>query len=144
MRPIRRSAAIPKTTSIPCSHPELDGLDRQKIRDWYNGYNWTGEAVYNPFDLLLLFQKRQFQPYWFETGTPTFLIDLLTERAEPGSPDLGRLETSADIAALTFEVDDLPTEALMFQAGYLDHRPRREQISGLVLSTGSAIPIREV
>jgi hypothetical protein len=60
--------------------PELADLDRQQIRAWYNGYNWTGEAVYNPFDLLLLFQERQFRPYWFETGTPTFLVDLLLQR----------------------------------------------------------------
>jgi hypothetical protein len=57
--------------------PELPGLDRDQIRAWYNGYNWTGEAVYNPFDVLLLFQERQFRPWWFETATPTFLIDLL-------------------------------------------------------------------
>ncbi len=37
---------------------ELAGLDRARIREWYNGYNWTGEAVYNPFDLLL-FKRRQ-------------------------------------------------------------------------------------
>jgi hypothetical protein len=60
--------------------PELPGLDRAEIRRWYNGYNWTGEAVYNPFDVLLLFQKREFRTWWFETGTPTFLIDQLTER----------------------------------------------------------------
>jgi hypothetical protein len=60
--------------------PELPGLDRAQIRTWYNGYNWTGESVYNPFDVLLLFQKRQFRPWWFETGTPTFLVDVLTER----------------------------------------------------------------
>ena len=35
--------------------PELAGLDRQLMRDWYNGYNWLGEPVYNPFGLLLLF-----------------------------------------------------------------------------------------
>jgi hypothetical protein len=52
--------------------PELPGLDRERIRRWYNGYNWRGEAVYNPFDVLLLFQEREFRPYWFETGTPTF------------------------------------------------------------------------
>jgi hypothetical protein len=34
--------------------PELTGLDRDQIRTWYNGYNWTGEAVYNPFGVLLL------------------------------------------------------------------------------------------
>jgi hypothetical protein len=60
--------------------PELDGLDREDIRRWYNGYNWTGEAVYNPFDLLLLFDKRQFRSWWFETGTPTFPTSLLAER----------------------------------------------------------------
>jgi hypothetical protein len=43
--------------------PELPGLDRNKIREWYNGYNWTGEAVYNPFDLLLLFQERLFKAH---------------------------------------------------------------------------------
>lgn len=30
--------------------PELNGLNREDLRRWYNGYNWTGEAVYNPFD----------------------------------------------------------------------------------------------
>ncbi|MFA7607115.1 MAG: AAA family ATPase, partial [Rhodocyclaceae bacterium] len=38
--------------------PELPELDRDEVRRWYNGYNWGGEPVYNPFDLLLLFQKR--------------------------------------------------------------------------------------
>ena len=57
--------------------PELFDLDRDEIRRWYSGYNWTGETVYNPFDVLLLFQKRQFRPWWFETATPTFLVDLL-------------------------------------------------------------------
>jgi hypothetical protein len=42
--------------------PELPGLDRDEIRRWYNGYNWLGEAVYNPFDVLLLFSKRLSRP----------------------------------------------------------------------------------
>ena len=68
--------------------PELEGLDREQIRAWYNGYNWLGEAVYNPFDVLLLFDTRQFRPWWFETGTPTFLVEVLTERGyfTPNSP----------------------------------------------------------
>jgi len=97
--------------------PELDGLDRDLIRTWYNGYNWTGEAVYNPFDVLLLFQERQFRPWWFETATPTFLVDLLTER-QVWLPELGRLETDAALLA-AFDVDRMTTEALLFQTGYL-------------------------
>ena len=41
--------------------PELPGLDRDEIRAWYNGYNWRGdEKVCNPFDILRLFDKREF------------------------------------------------------------------------------------
>ncbi|MEW6429204.1 MAG: ATP-binding protein [Thermodesulfobacteriota bacterium] len=97
--------------------PELHGLDRQEIRSWYNGYRWLGEAVYNPFDLLLLFKEREFRPYWFETGTPTFLIDLLMRR-RVFVPDLARLRTSADLLG-RFDVDDIATEALLFQTGYI-------------------------
>ncbi|MFA7607547.1 MAG: ATP-binding protein [Rhodocyclaceae bacterium] len=96
---------------------ELPGLDRQLIREWYNGYNWTGESVYNPFDLLLLFDNRDFRPYWFETGTPTFLVDMLTER-RVRLPDLERLEAPESLLS-AFEVGDISTEALMFQTGYL-------------------------
>jgi hypothetical protein len=99
--------------------PELavGDLDRQQIRDWYNGYNWGGEAVYNPFDLLLLFNKRQFRPYWYETGTPTFLLKILAER-RVFVPELNRLQTDAALLG-TFDVGNIPTEALLFQAGYL-------------------------
>ncbi|MGV6476710.1 PD-(D/E)XK nuclease domain-containing protein [Azotobacter vinelandii] len=96
---------------------ELPGLDREEIRRWYNGYNWTGDPVYNPFDLLLLFQKREFRPFWFETGTPTFLVDLLTAR-HTFTPDLERLVALESLLS-SFDVDHIPTEALMFQAGYL-------------------------
>jgi hypothetical protein len=104
--------------------PELDGLDRQQIRDWYNGYNWTGESVYNPFDLLLLFDKRQFRPYWFETGTPTFLVDVLTQRGV-GSLQLSRMIADESLLS-TFDVDHLAPEALLWQTGYLTFHGRRQ------------------
>ena len=96
---------------------ELPGLDRAQIRDWYNGYNWLGESVYNPFGLLQLFDQRHIMPYWFETGTPTFLIKLLQQRQQ-FTPKLGHLVASASLLS-TFDVDNIPVEALMFQAGYL-------------------------
>jgi hypothetical protein len=97
--------------------PELEGLDRNEIRRWYNGYNWTGEAVYNPFDVLLLFDKREFRPWWFETATPSFLIDLLLER-EVFAPRLGQLVANEALLS-AFDVDHIATEALLFQTGYL-------------------------
>lgn len=97
--------------------PELPGLDRELIRQWYNGYNWLGEPVYNPFALLQLFRSREFKPHWFETGTPTFLIKLLQQRQQ-FTPDLSRIVASEALLS-TFDVDNIAVEALMFQAGYL-------------------------
>ena len=98
--------------------PELAGLDREAIRDWYNGYSWLGaERVYNPFDILLLFRRRKFDAYWFESGTPTFLVETLFER-RVSSLALEDMVGGSDLLS-TFDVDDMATEALLFQTGYL-------------------------
>ncbi len=97
--------------------PELPGLDRDQIREWYNGYRWLGEEVYNPFDILLLFRRRKFGAYWFETGTPTFLLDTLFKR-RVSSVELGGMVGDSELLS-TFDVDDMSTEALLFQTGYL-------------------------
>jgi hypothetical protein len=92
-------------------------LDREQIRGWYNGYNWTGEAVYNPFDLLLLFDTREFDSYWFRTGTPRFLVDTLLQR-QFYLPELQTIEATDNLLS-SFEVGALSAEALLFQTGYL-------------------------
>ena len=97
---------------------ELDGLDRDAIRDWYNGYSWCGaEKVYNPFDILLLFRNREFDAYWFETGTPTFLVETLMKRGV-SSLTLDGMTGSAGLLS-TFDVDRIEPAALLFQTGYL-------------------------
>ena len=98
--------------------PELEGLDRDAVREWYNGYSWRGpKKVYNPFDLLLLFRTREFKAHWFETGSPTFLVDTLFRR-RVCTVDLQRM--IGDEALLSkFDVGDIATEALLFQSGYL-------------------------
>ena len=97
--------------------PELPGLDREEIRRWYNGYNWLGTSVYNPFDLLLLFDKRKFHPYWFETGTPTFLLKLLGQQRQ-FIPELGHIVAGERLLS-TFDVEHIAIEALLWQTGYL-------------------------
>ena len=98
--------------------PELPGLDRQQIRECYNGYNWRGsERVYNPFDILLLFRNHEFKAHWFETGSPTFLVDTLFER-RVSSIDLETMIGTDELLS-KFDVGDIATEALLFQTGYL-------------------------
>ena len=97
---------------------ELPGLDREQIREWYNGYRWGGDGkVYNPFDALLLFAEREFKAWWFETGTPRFLLEALIERNITTVNLDGMLVSEEDLGK--FEVDSIAPEALLFQTGYL-------------------------
>ena len=109
--------------------PELPGLDRDRVRLWYDGYNWLGEEnVYNPFDILLLFRKRRFDAHWFMTGTPKFLVDtLIGRRVETLALD-GMFGTYELLSA--FDVDEIGTEALLFQTGYLTIREATEDAYG--------------
>ena len=96
---------------------ELDGLDREAIREWYDGYNWLGSSVYNPWAILLLFKTRRFKAHWFETGTPAFLVRMLVER-RVGGPALETEYATEDLLS-AFDVEEIGTEALLYQAGYL-------------------------
>jgi hypothetical protein len=97
----------------------LAGSDPEEVKRWYNGYSWTGpNAVYNPYDILLFIKKRMvYQNYWFETGSPTFLIELFRKN-QYFLPDLENIEVFQRTLN-SFEIESLHPITLLFQAGYL-------------------------
>ena len=105
----------------------LEGVDLDEVKKWYNGYNWLGEEVYNPFDILLYLRNKEFRSYWFETGTPTFLIKLLEEK-QYFIPDIENIKASERIIG-SFDVDRLEIETLLFQTGYLTIKSVRKIIN---------------
>ena len=111
--------------------PELGGLDREQVREWYNGYRWRGtEKVYNPYDVLLLFDSREFAAHWFETGTPAFLVETLFER-RVSTVSLEEMVSTGELLS-AFDVHHIGTEALLFQTGYLTITGE-ETLGGLAL-----------
>ena len=121
--------------------PELAGLDRERVREWYNGYSWLGaEKVYNPYDVLLLLRRRKFAAHWFETGTPAFLVRTLFER-RVSSVSLGDTVSTEDLLS-AFDVDRIGTEALLFQTGYLTITGKRNwaarRCTGWAIRTGKS------
>jgi hypothetical protein len=53
----------------------------RQIKRWYNGYSWDGKTfVYNPFSTLVFFRDKEFANNWFNTGTPTFLIEQIKKK----------------------------------------------------------------
>ena len=98
--------------------PKFGGRETllQRIKEWYNGYTWDGEHyVYNPFSILSFFSQRQFHNFWFETGTPTFLVKLLNRTQQY---DLENIRASAAVFS-SFELDRIDPKALLFQTGYI-------------------------
>lgn len=96
----------------------LNGVDMDKVRYWYNGYNFLGEKVYNPFDILLFIDAGCiFDNYWFATGTPTFLIKLI-EQNNYHIPQLENLKVSKSLID-SYNIEDIQLEPILFQAGYL-------------------------
>jgi len=96
---------------------QLENVDIHKVKRWYNGYHFLGENVYNPFDILLFLDNREFRNYWFETGTPTFLIKLLLKRQYP-IPKIERIVATDQLLG-SFDVQQIEVETLLFQTGYL-------------------------
>jgi hypothetical protein len=97
----------------------LADSDPEEVKRWYNGYSWTGpKSVYNPYDILLFIKKRMlYQNYWFETGSPTFLIELFRKN-QYFLPDLENIEVFQRTLS-SFEIESLHPITLLFQAGYL-------------------------
>jgi Predicted AAA-ATPase len=121
--------------------PELEGLDREAMRLWYKGHNWLGEAVYNPSSCMLFFSRREIHNWWFESGTPSFLIKLLASGRFFTADWAGAAHDGELITGI--EEEQIMPEALLFQTGYLTIREARQLASGTWRYT-LACPNREV
>jgi len=92
-------------------------FDLEKVREWYNGYYFLKDKIYNPFDILRLFDSKIFDNYWWESGNSYHVITLLKKK-NYYIPSLENLTISKDLMN-TFEVDSLKLEVLLYQSGYL-------------------------
>ena len=86
---------------------------------YYNGYRFSRKdvRVYNPFSVMCALKQKELTNYWFETGTPTFLVNLLHEN-KYYLPSIENMRATESVFS-TYELDDLKPEALLFQTGYV-------------------------
>ena len=111
-----------------------------KLKQQYDGYRFSGKSpdIYNPFSLLKCFNQRRIYNYWFESGTPTFLI----RQMQHFRTDITTME-HIEASAPAF---DRPTEAmttalpLLYQSGYLTIKDYERETDSYILS----IPNNEV
>ncbi|MCI0470520.1 MAG: AAA family ATPase, partial [Candidatus Aminicenantes bacterium] len=102
----------------------------EKLKDYYNGYSWDGiNFVYNPFSILSFFDTYLFKNYWFATGSPTFLVNILKKTGI----SIDRYERMS-VSGNFFEKFDIGTigidniSSLLFQTGYLTIKEIKDQV----------------
>jgi len=109
--------------------PYLEGVDLEKFKNYYNGYNFLKDPVYNPFDTLQFIENNfLYDNYWFESGTPTFLIKLI-EQNNYFLPKLSNVVVGKELLA-SFDIESINFEVLLYQSGYLTIDKMEENIFG--------------
>lgn len=113
---------------------------RSKIREWYNGFRFSSRdlRVYNPISILNFVMDRKFKAYWFETGTPTFLTQLMKQ--EGFSPIKLEGLTCPSSAFSTYDLENLKALPILFQSGYITIIDFQEDRNSFLLG----FPNREV
>ena len=92
---------------------------QQKLKEKYDGYHftWPSPDVYNPYSLLNAFAKGKLDNYWFGSGTPTYLIEMLKKFNVPPSQIGGAMVTADDFDAPTERMVSITP--LLYQSGYI-------------------------
>lgn len=91
----------------------------KELKECYDGYHFVEDSIglYNPFSLLNTFDKMKFGSYWFETGTPTYLIELLKQN-HYSLQRIAHEETDADVLNSIDSASQNPVPVI-YQSGYL-------------------------
>lgn len=116
--------------SMKCTHNEL----MDKIAQWYDGYRFTLKTefeisntevkaipkIYSPVSVMKFLDRRDFSNYWFETGTPTYLIKAM-KSGEHGTSWIDCFTSRKTGISIfgSFNLEKIPFDALLYQAGYL-------------------------
>ena len=91
----------------------------KELKKWYEGYHFhqNSQDIYNPFGLMNALKRKEFGDYWFESGTPTVLVQLIKER----NIDLSNLDNTRRTATQLSKIDNFNNDPipLLFQSGYL-------------------------
>ncbi|MCL2065609.1 MAG: ATP-binding protein [Candidatus Cloacimonetes bacterium] len=91
---------------------------KERILAWYDGYSWNGiDKVINPFSLISFFKQERFGAFWYASGSPNFLIDLIKENPDDFS-NIGSYEMSEFMLDAS-DFNRLEAVPLLFQSGYL-------------------------
>ena len=104
-----------------------------RLRRMYDGYHFHQKAkgMYNPFSVLNTFKNREFGSYWFETGTPTYLVELL-RRHHYNLEEMSKSEVTADVLN-SIDAESTNPIPVIYQSGYLTIKGYKSEFGKYIL-----------
>lgn len=112
---------------------EQSGTSREdllaRLKNYYDGFSFDGVTrLYNPFSILQCFSKGEFRNYWYESGSPSFMVNWMKEHQILDPEEYRHIVVNGNdfISAQEFEQADVPS--FLYQSGYLTIEKKEEQL----------------
>lgn len=124
-------------------HDVLRDVFLSLIKEWYNGYSWDGKNfLYNPYSILNFFETGEFNNYWFDTGSPTFLVDIIVNN--PDNIHIFLNNESKIVGSFpSFDLEKINLNTILLQSGYLTIKDKKA-VLGKLPEYSLDIPNKEV
>ncbi len=105
----------------------------EKLRKMYDGYHFEvgTSGMYNPFSVLNALRKQEFDSYWFETGTPSYLVELL-QRHDCNLESMSQAEVTADVLN-SIDAESKDPIPVIYQSGYLTIKGYKPEFKKYIL-----------
>ncbi len=103
----------------------------EDIKNYYNGFSFDGKNfIYNPFSILNFFQKYEFDNYWVESGSPSFLVNYVKKHKIEIDKILGNYMQKDYL--ISYEIESAPPMSFLVQAGYLTFKDYDRELGYLI------------
>ena len=99
----------------------------ERTRSYYDGFCFDGVTrLYNPFSVMSFLNAQEFGNYWYESGSPSFIVTWMRRHGIGEPEDFRHIRVSADFVS-SREIERAKPESFLYQAGYLTIESREEQ-----------------
>lgn len=101
----------------------------KRMKDYYDGFSFDGRIrLYNPFSILQCLKKAEFRNYWYESGSPSFMVNWMREHQILDPEEYRHIVVNGNDFISIQEIEQADTASLLYQSGYLTIEKKDEQL----------------
>ena len=100
----------------------------ERLKDYYDGFSFDGKTrIYNPFSILQCLQKSEFNNYWYESGSPSFIVNWMKDHQILDPEEYRHIKVTNDFIS-SQEIEQADAPSFLYQSGYLTIEKKEGQL----------------